>query len=111
MKLIKIKELGIEVQDGYDQRNIKLQDIKIPKGMRLLTLSELLHIYNKYQKKFKNLEIIDEAIQNPIDKYREERPAWTLWFYGLDGRSGLGGYDRLYYILSVRGVRFCKEIK
>lgn len=111
MKLIKIKELGIEVQQEYALKNIRVREIIIPKGMRLLTLDELLHIYNKHNAKFKDLDRIDEAIQNPIDRFRKERPIWALWFGGVGDRSDLDGDYGLAYYYGVRGVRFCRDVK
>ena len=108
-KTIEIKELNIEVEREYNQKDLRIKDLTIPKGWRLLTLNEFLVCYNKYRKKFKDLDKTDEVVQNPIDGNKKKRPYWNVWFVYLVDRSGLGGGRGLDYDGRVRGVRFCRD--
>ena len=110
-KTIKIKELNIEVETEYSQKDIKIKDIKIPNGWRLLTLPEWLELYNNHQKKFKDLnKDSDEIVQQPIESVKDKYPYWNVWWYDLDDGS-VPGNRSLYYDDGVRGVRFCRDLK
>jgi hypothetical protein len=116
VKTIEIKELNIEVEyEGHSEMNY-VSKIEIPKGWRLLTLSEFLHIYNNYQDKFNwgMDKYADEIVKQPIKKSEKDYPYWNVWFRRLDGsRSGLNGNNRLLDngYDRVRGVRFARDLK
>ena len=112
-KTIKIKELNIEVETEYSQKDIKIKNIKIPKGWRLLTLPEWIELYNNHQEKFKDLnKDSDEIVKQPIKDNEIKYPYWNVWLFGLDDGSVLGGnYRYLSCSYWVRGVRFCRDLK
>ena len=112
-KTIKIKELNIEVEIEYHQKDVSPKDIIIPKGWRLLTLNEFFVCYNKYSDKFKDLNNkTDEYVLQPIENIKQKFPYCNLWFDSVDNGSNLylGNRD-LSYSNRALGVRFCKEIK
>jgi len=108
MKTIKIKELGIEVESEYHFKDIILKDIKEPKGWRVLNTNEFFWLINSRYAKELGMMDTYEAVKHPYKKCKQKY--WALWFRSVDGRSGLFG-NGLVYAYSVRGVRFCKEVK
>jgi len=111
-KTIKIKELNIKVETELHTEMNKIDKINIPKGWRLLTLSEWLFIYNKYRDKINYGGIPDEIISQPIEEIKDKYPYWNVWFWDHDFRSVLSGSNgSLSCDDRVRGVRFCREIK
>jgi hypothetical protein len=111
-KTIKIKELNIEVETKLHTEMNRIDKIKIPKGWRLLTLSEWIFIYNKYKNNMDYGGKPDEIVSQPIEENKDKYPYWNVWFGGLGYRSELLGFDGgLGSGLRVRGVRFCREMK
>jgi hypothetical protein len=111
-KWLKIPELKIEVETKLHTDMNMTKKIKVPKGCRLLTLSEWLFIYNNYKDKINyGGERPDEIVSQPIKENEVKYPYWNVWFRNLDDGSGLDGYDRdLYSGVRARGVRFARDM-
>jgi hypothetical protein len=106
-KTIIINNLEIETELHKEINRMNL--IKIPKGWRLLTFNEFQNIYNNHKDKF-DFENLDEIIQNPFPN--SKYPYWNMWLSGLGSDSYVDGNNwRLNFNNSVRGVRFCREVK
>ncbi len=105
-KTMKIKELGIEVEVRIHDKNKTLSDINIPKGWRLLTISEICFLHNKYKKK---LDLADtwEFVKQPLEINKNK----VARFYADSGYADLDcdRYSSVSY--SVLGVRFCRDLK
>ena len=111
MKLINIKGIG-EVEQEYHFKNIKLKDIKVPKGMRILKIEELLKLWNEHREKFDwGGDKFDEVIENPFKEFRTKYPFYNLWFRCVGDGSVLYGGRDLGYGSGARGVRFVKSKK
>jgi len=110
---IKIKELGLEIEKELHKEMEMIKDIKIPKGWRLLTMSEFLEVWNNHRSKFDfNGDRFDEIIKQPLKDGIKDYPFYNVWLNRLDIRSGLlGNLGDLYYDDRSRGVRFCRELK
>src|SRR3990167_5768304 len=80
----------IEVESKLHTEMNMFSEIKIPNGMRLLTLAEWLHIYNNYFDKF-NFKPVDEVVKQPIKEKENEYPYWNVWFRNLVYQSELRG--------------------
>ena len=113
MKTIKIKELGLEIEKELHREMEIIKDIKIPKGWRLLTMSEFLEVWNNHRSKFDfNGDRFDEIIKQPLKDGIKDYPFYNVWLGGLGNRSELNGYlGDLSYDSGSRGVRFCRELK
>jgi len=110
---IKIKELGLEIEKELHREMGRFKDIKIPKGWRLLTISEFLEIWNNHRSKFNfDGDRFDEMIKQPLKDKVKNYPFYNVWLDRLDYWSGLNGANwGLDYDLGSRGVRFCRELK
>lgn len=113
-ELIKIPELTIEVERELHTEMNTVSLIQVPKGFRLLELSELIFIYNNYQDKFNWGEdkFFDEIVKQPIKDCKY--PYHNAWLRRLDDGNGsvlVGNGRYLSYNDAVRGVRFCREVK
>jgi len=110
---IKIKELGLEIEKELHREMGRFKDIKIPKGWRLLTISEFLEIWNNHRSKFNfDGDRFDEMIKQPLKDKVKNYPFYNVWLGGFGDRSGLNGDDgNLGYGDGSRGVRFCRELK
>lgn len=71
MKTIKIPELKIEVETEVHDKGKKLPDIKIPNEWRLLTMQEMIFLYNNYEKEL-NLTDTWEFIEQPFKKFMDK---------------------------------------
>lgn len=113
-KTIMVKELGIEVETQLHTDMNVYSKVVIPKGMRLLTLSELLYLYNKKLVDFKQEDsscYVNEIISNPSDQHREKKPMWAVWF---------NDYVDMFHVVGFnyfgddggrsRGVRFVRDM-
>ncbi len=108
---VSIPELNIEVSKELNQKDICMKDVKIPTGMRVLTLQEINYITSskKYSKliKFEDCEFFKQ-----IFKINERKYPYSVLYLcrgrvlDLDAR-----YDDLAYSYSNGRVRFCREIK
>jgi len=109
-KTIKIPELKIEVETEIHNKDETLQNIEIPKGWRLLKISEIIFLFNnKEYNKALNLKDTWEFIEQPFELNKKNDYVAT---FGADS----GGAD-LFCVrgpLNARaslGVRFCRDIK
>lgn len=109
--IIKIPELNIEVETEFHQKDVGVNDIKVPEGWRLLTLNEWLICLNKHSDKFKDLNFkADEFVQQPIDKIKKDFPFCNVWLNSCDGGSDLNcGMWDFDWDHKVFGVRFCRD--
>ena len=110
---IKIKELGLEIEKELHREVEIIKDIKIPKGWRLLTLSEFLEIWNNHRSEFNfGGDKFDEIIKQPLKDKIKDYPFYNVWLLRFDNWSELNGCNRnLYCDNWSRGVRFCRDLK
>jgi hypothetical protein len=88
------------------------EEIIVPKGMRPLTFSEFIEIWNEHQTDLDyGDKLPDEMVEQPIKENKSKYPYWNVWFRGLGGGSGLRCDGDLYGGLGARGVRFVKGEK
>lgn len=110
-----LSSMGIEVQQKQDTAIDSYSKIVIPEGMRLLTLSEFLNIWNEHRALFDfGGDLPDEVIAQPIKENAKKYPYWNVWFHRIDDGDQsvlVGNYRDLHYGYRVGGVRFCREIK
>jgi hypothetical protein len=91
-----------------------ISKIKIPKGWRLLTITELLNLWNNYRNYFDfgKKDGVDEFIQQIFKDLKKKYPVANLWFNAPQYRSYLYcGNRSLYYDDYALGVRFCRDLK
>jgi len=114
-KLIKIKmPYGIiEVQKNFDQKDLMIKDIKVPDEFRFLTFDEFRECYLNNFNKFNWGKRLDEICLNPFAKKGDKYIYWNMYkrLARLDGDSAVCGYGDLDGDGTVRGVRFCKDVK
>ena len=111
---IELPEIGIEIQNKVSNHGKMLADCMkdCPKGARLLTFTEALHIINKRKDvvKLLNLEngnndfFIEQFIDGNCGK-------WVAALFINFGEFHVSGYYDLDYDGRARGVLFCKNIK
>ncbi len=107
MKTIIIKELNIEVETKIHNKNKTLNEIKIPDGWRLLTVSEIIFLTNKYKKEL-NLEKTWEFIEQPFKINKEKN--YVARFYAYSDVAYLFAIWDSTYSDRALGVRFCRDI-
>jgi len=104
-KWVKFKNLGIEVNFNQVQNGKKFEEIKIPKGLRLLKFEELREVMN-YIVEHK-LDIWS-YFEQPIEAFKGKYVAWFLadsdgtFLYSNRCPDDSG---------SSLGVIFCRDIK
>ena len=109
IKELNIKELNIEVETNIQQKGKSFNEIKIPKGWRLLTMEEIKFLHNSKYKEDLNLVDTWEFIEQPLELNKKNDyvagfNADSYWanfvcYWGPDDR-----FDSL-------GVRFCRDLK
>jgi hypothetical protein len=102
-KTLVVKELGIEVQTEISQKGITFKDLIIPKGWRLLTVNEIIYLYNNYANA---LSLLDtwEFIEQPFKRNNS-----VARFYAYSDRAGLDCYRDPDIRDDGLGVRFCRS--
>lgn len=112
MNTIKIKEINLEVETEIHDKGKEINEIKIPKGWRLLASNEIFELYfSKYRKKL-HLDNTWEfvAYKNKIMK-KIMKKIIILRFYASSDRAGLYCYRYPEDSYPSLGVRFCRRIK
>jgi len=110
MKTIKIKKLGIEVETETHDKGKLLEEIKIPKGWRLLKINEIIFLHNnlKYKKQL-NMKDTWEYFEQPLNLNKQNN--YISWFRANSGRA----YFNCDWYPSNSdaglGVRFVKNMK
>jgi len=110
-KTLKIKELGIEVQKDVKKVTCE-EDLKAPKGWRLLTFKEAIDIENNLKWK-KALDFCKELYQEEYFKqpFKCNKEAYPFARAFRGGSGGLGfGSDGLLSSSVVGRIRFCREL-
>lgn len=106
MSLVKFKNLKIEVDFEQKFNGEKLEDIKIPKGWRLLRIEELGEVMNYIQEN--NLDIWS-FFEQPIKNFKNKKKV-ARFYADSDGAN-------LYCVVdssdsySDLGVVFCRDLK
>jgi len=108
---VKIPELKIEVQRERHSLGKAFKDIVVPRGLRLLTVTEAVWLCNsKYAKELGMNTGTGwyEYIEQPFEANKGK---WAAWFgcnsnsLYLDGNNYLNDFD------AARGVRFVRSLK
>lgn len=105
---IKIPELKIEIETKIHDKGKILKDVNIPKGWRLLTVSEVIFLSNN-QKYRKLLNMVDtwEFIEQPFDFNRSKQ--YVAGFNADSDRAGLYCNWNPRYSDPSLGVRFVRD--
>ena len=105
-RLLKIPELNIKVETEIHDKGKCLKDIKVPKGMRLLKIDEIIFLYDNYCKEL-NLKNTWEFIEQPF----KNNKSYVARFYADSDWASFNCNRDPSYSDSYLGVRFCKEVK
>lgn len=102
-KTIKIKKLKIEVEKELG-KEVLIENIKIPKGWRLLTLSEASYILENDILNLGLDKIEWITLKGKVASLDSGRSVDGGWLH-------VGGSDWGGYIGFAFGVRFCRDLK
>jgi len=112
-EIIKVKELGIEVQRDVIQKNTTFKDIVIPKGWRLMTYIEVVELANsEYAKDLKmdgSSSTDDFFIEQPFKINKNNN--FVAWFGAGSGGAFLICVRDPQDSYSGLGVRFVRDLK
>lgn len=110
--MVEIPELNIAVEKERHSFGVTFENLKIPEGMRLMTLNEAVWLCNsKYAEELglcNTGKWWGEYIEQPFEKNIGKYTALLAWGFG-NFSIVVGGY--LDDSSAARGVRFVKDIK
>ena len=105
-----IPELNIELEIEIHDKGKPLDQIKIPEGWRLLTVSEAIFLHNSLKyRKLLNMEETWEFLEQPFELNKQK--GFITKFYVGSGRVDLYCDGSPQGSVPTLGVRFCRDIK
>jgi len=107
-KTLKVEELKIEVETEIHDKGKMLSEIEIPKGWRLLTIQEVIFLFNNYLRKL-NMNNTCEFIEQQLNFNRKKN--YIARFVADSGGAYLFCDGGASCAGASLGVRFCRDLQ